>query len=360
MGTIGKEDLIGKVQTVLGIVDANSLGITMVHEHLLHDMEIFFIEPDAASERNIAHQPVGIDNLWWVKLNESNNLDNLRLIDERLAIKEAALYKLANGKTIVEVTVPGVFGRDPLGLMHIANATNLNIIMGSGYYAGPPNNRKSDIKTDQEFTEEIVKDIMVGVGNTGVRAGIIGEIHCSASLTDEERNILRCCGAAQQRTGAPLSIHPSPNDDLVLEIIKILQDAGADLRHTIIGHIDLSGFSRDTCHKLAEAGCFIAYDNFGLEGLLELPGLGHSVELNDRQRINDIMNLISEGYLDYILVSQDLATKHRLTSFGGLGYAHILRDIMPLMRAHGLSEEQEYKLLVENPQRVLSFFSPGS
>jgi len=282
------------------------------------------------------------------------------LNDERLAIKEAMLYKLATGKTIVEVTVPGVFGRDPLGLVHIANATNLNIIMGSGYYAGLSHTRQPDVKTDQEFTEEIIKDIMVGVGNTGIRAGIIGEVHCSASLEDSERNLLRCCAAAQRQTGAPLSIHPSPSDDLAMEIIKILRDAGADLRHTIIGHIDLSGFSRDTCHKLADAGCFLAYDNFGLEGLLQLPGLGRAVELNDRQRINDIMRLISDGYLDYILVSQDLATKHRLTCYGGLGYAHILRDIMPLMRAQGLSEEQEYKLLVENPKRVLSFFSPCS
>jgi phosphotriesterase-related protein len=355
-----RESLIGKVQTVLGIIDANSLGITMVHEHLLHDMGIHFVEPDAASERSLAHQPIGIDNLWWVKINESRNLDNLKLNDERLAIKEAMLYKLATGKTIVEVTVPGVFGRDPLGLVHIANATNLNIIMGSGYYAGPSHTRQPDVKTDQEFTEEIIKDIMVGVVNTGIRAGIIGEVHCSASLEDSERNLLRCCAAAQRQTGAPLSIHPSPSDDLAMEIIKILRDAGADLRHTIIGHIDLSGFSRDTCHKLADAGCFLAYDNFGLEGLLQLPGLGRAVELNDRQRINDIMRLISDGYLDYILVSQDLATKHRLTCYGGLGYAHILRDIMPLMRAQGLSEEQEYKLLVENPKRVLSFFSPCS
>ena len=69
-----KEALTGKVQTVLGIIDANSLGITMVHEHLLHDMGIYFVEPDAAGERSLAHQPIGIDNLWWVRINESRNL----------------------------------------------------------------------------------------------------------------------------------------------------------------------------------------------------------------------------------------------------------------------------------------------
>jgi phosphotriesterase-related protein len=355
-----RKDLTGKVQTVLGIVDANSLGTTMVHEHLLHDMEIHFIESDVAGQRSLAHQPVGIDNLWWVRINESKNIDNLKLIDEGLAIKEAMLYNLASGKTLVEVTPPGIYGRDPLGLVHIANATNLNIIMGSGYYAGPSRTPQTSVKTDQEFTDEIIQDIMVGVGHTGVHAGIIGEIHCSASLDETDRNILRCCAIAQQRTGAPLSIHPSPSDNLVMEIMEILRDSGAELRHTIIGHVDLSGFSRNTCHKLAEAGCFLAYDNFGLEGLLQLPGLGRDVELNDRQRISDILSLISDGYADHILVSQDLATKHRLTGYGGLGYAHILRDIMPLMRSRGLTDEQEDKLLVENPKRVLSFFSPDS
>jgi len=353
-----RENLVGKVQTVLGIVDGNSLGTTMVHEHLLHDMEIHFMEPDAASERNLAHQPVGIDNLWWVRLNESKNLDNLKLTDEKMAIKEALHYKQSAGKTLVEVTPPGVYGRDPLGLVHIANATGLNIIMGSGYYEGPSHSRQTAFKSDQQFIDQTVQDILVSVGKTGVCAGIIGEVHCSASLEDSERNILRCCALAQQQTGAPISIHPSPSDDLVIEIMEILRDAGADLGHTIIGHVDVSGFSPKTCHKLAEAGCFLAFDNFGLEGLLKLPGLGRSVELNDRQRIVDIMRLISDGYSDHILVSQDLATKHRLTSYGGLGYAHILRDIMPLMRSSGLSGEQEDKLLVENPKRVLSFFSP--
>jgi phosphotriesterase-related protein len=79
------------------------------------------------------------------------------------------------------------------------------------------------------------------------------------------------------------------------------------------------------------------------------------VELSDMQRINNIMQLIGDGYLNQIIVSQDISTKHRLTSYGGLGYAHILRDIVPVMRTKGMTEEQIHKLLVENPKRVLSF-----
>jgi phosphotriesterase-related protein len=82
---------------------------------------------------------------------------------------------------------------------------------------------------------------------------------------------------------------------------------------------------------LADAGCYLGFDNFGLEGLLQLPDLGRAVELSDMQRINNIMRLITDGYLNQIVISQDISTKHRLTSYGGLGYAHILQDMVPVM-----------------------------
>jgi phosphotriesterase-related protein len=347
----------GKVQTVLGIIDADNLGITLMHEHLLHDMTVYFVEPATSSDRCLAYENVCMDNLWWVRLNESSNMDNLRLTDEQLATKEAMLYKLATGDTVVELTTTGFFGRDPLGLVRISRATGLNIVMGTGYDSAPLHPPQLATRTEEDITEEIVRDITIGVANTGIRAGIIGEIGCS-TLEESERKVLRSCAAAQQRTGVAISIHPSPSDDLVLEIVRILANAGADLNRTIIGHVDVTGFSRATCHELADAGCFLGFDNFGLEGLLQLPGLGHAVELSDMQRINNIIHLITDGYLNKIIVSQDISTKHRLTSYGGLGYAHIIRDIVPVMRLKGISDVHIHALLVENPKQILSL--PGT
>ena len=344
----------GKVQTVLGIIDADNLGITLMHEHLLHDMTVYFIEPAASGERSLAYEKISMDNLWWVRLHESNSLDNIRLTDEQLATKEAMVYKLATGDTIVELTTAGTFGRDPLGLVRIARATGLNIVMGTGYNFAALHPPQWATRAEEDVTEELVRDVTIGADSTGVRAGIIGEIGCS-TLEESERMVLRCCAVAQQRTGVAISIHPSPTDDLVLEIAKILADAGADLSRTIIGHVDVTGFSRATCHKLADTGCYIGFDNFGLEGVLQLPGLGRAVELSDMQRINNIRQLIADGYLNQIIVSQDISTKHRLTSYGGFGYAHILRDIVPVMRTKGMTEEQIYTILVENPKRVLAF-----
>ncbi|GAI50177.1 unnamed protein product, partial [marine sediment metagenome] len=55
-----QEELTGKVQTVLGIIDGDSLGVTLPHEHLLSDLTAYFVEPTEASQRKLAHEPVSL------------------------------------------------------------------------------------------------------------------------------------------------------------------------------------------------------------------------------------------------------------------------------------------------------------
>ena len=350
-----QEELTGKVPTVLGIVDGDSLGVTLPHEHILFDESIFFVEPTEASEKHMAYEPVSMDNLYWVRTHWASNLDNLGLKDEQLAIKETLLYKWAGGDTIVELSNIGL-ARNPLGLVRIARATGLNVVMGTGYYIAASHPPELVAKTEEEITEEIVRDIMVGVGDTGVRAGIIGEIGCSTPLEESERKVLRASAAAQQRTGAAITVHPSSTDDLVPEIIQILGDAGADLNRTIIDHVDFWGFSQDTRRKIADAGCYIEFDTFGYPDIF--PFCGRFIDMpSATQRVNDIVQLIAEGYLNHILVSGDIDSKLVLVTYGGYGYAHILRDIVPVMRSKGMSDEQIHTLLVENPKRVLPFAS---
>lgn len=354
------KSLIGKVQTVLGIIDADDLGVTLPHEHLIADLSMYFTEPTEVSEKNLAHQPVTLENLYWVHLNKFNNADNLKLYDEQLAIKEALLYKKAGGDTIVELSSIGLV-RDPLALVRISRATGLNIVMGSGYYLECSHPPELADMTEEEITEEIVRDIMIGVDNTKVQAGIIGEIGCGLPLTDSERKVLRASAAAQQRTGAALSIHPTLKDDSVMEIVKILGDAGADLSRTVIDH--LHAFSLDIIREIADAGCYIEFDSFGYPKLL--PSLYPvatfqagplKVQRTEPALIIEIKRLIDEGYLNQILISHDVCFKHCYTTYGGAGYAHILRNVIPCMLQRGdVSEEQIHTIMVENPKRVLSF-----
>jgi phosphotriesterase-related protein len=354
------EELTGKVQTVLGLIAPDSLGLTLVHEHLLSDDSAYFVEPTDACEKKMAHEPVSLDNLYWVKLHRLQSIDDMRLKDEQLAIKEAMIFKLAGGDTIVEVTTNGS-SRDPLGLVRISRATGLNIVMGAGYYVALSHPPEVVTMTEEQITEKIIRDIMVGVDDTGVRAGIIGEIGTSLPLEESEEKVLRASAAAQRQTGAPLGIHPSRSEDIVMEIIKILDDAGADLSRTIIYHADHSfpqNLTLDTCRRIMDAGCYISYDCFGHPGIFPFLDGRYIDAPSDMKRINDIIQYIEWGYLNQVLVSHDTAFKDSLTAYGGYGYAHILRNIVPILRSRDVSEEQINTILVENPKRVLPFAPP--
>jgi phosphotriesterase-related protein len=346
--------LKGRVQTVLGIIDAESLGVTLPHEHLLADLSPYFTEPTEARERKLANEPVRLENLYWVKTHCLSCLDDMRLTDENLAIEEALLYKWEGGNTIVELSSIGL-GRDPLGIARISKATDLNVIMGAGYYVGLSHPAELATMTEEAIAAEIVRDIMVGINNSEVRAGIIGEIGCSVQLEQGERKVLRACAIAQRQTGAAVNIHPGFSEESALEIIRILEDAGANLSRTVISHVDMFGYSLTTLRRIAEAGCYVEYDTFGHDGI-HPPYEGHLLDApSDMERVRQIFKLIGEGYINHILISSDTCYKHLLVAYGGYGYAHILRDVTRLMRYQGMSKEQIHTLIVENPKRLLAF-----
>ena len=96
--------LAGKALTVLGPVEADTMGVTLPHEHLLIDFEVMFKEPAAASDKGLAYQPVTLSNVGWVRQNFNANLDNLRLLDEQTAQDEIMLFKRVGGQTVVDPT----------------------------------------------------------------------------------------------------------------------------------------------------------------------------------------------------------------------------------------------------------------
>lgn len=203
-----RRELTGKIQTVLGLIEPEALGITLPHEHFFVDMQVWFEPPQLPSEKALAYQPVTMENLGWVRYNEYKNLDNVRLLDENLAIKEALLFKKEGGKTIADVSASSS-SRDAAALARISRMTGLNIVMGSGYYVGRSLGPEFDRKTEEEIAEEITKDIMVGVDDTQVRSGIIGEVGGSWPLEDREKKSLRASVLAQKRTGHQLLSIPA-------------------------------------------------------------------------------------------------------------------------------------------------------
>ncbi len=347
-------DLEGRIQTVLGVIDSGGLGVTSCHEHILWDMSVYFEEPSSASDKGLAHQPVCLENLYWVRANPTKNVDNMIQTDEPLAAKEVLRFKHAGGGAIVELSQHGL-SRDPLGLARVARATGLNIVMGSGYYVSASHPPDMDNRTDEQIAQEIISDLTVGVGTTGVCSGIIGEIGCSTPFSPNEKKVLRACSLAQRETGAAMNIHPSIGDEVVLENIRVLDEAGADLSHIAISHIDGYGFSQSTIRRILEAGCYVEYDGFG-QALYHFPYMGIMINgMSDMDRIRDIMVLIDEGYGKQILIGQDFCFKCDLASYGGYGYDHMLRNLVRVMEAKGMTGEQVETLLVGNPARFLAF-----
>jgi phosphotriesterase-related protein len=350
--------LSGKVQTVLGPIEPALLGVTSSHEHVLSDMSPYLLVPEGASERGLVDQPLSLEILAWARAHRFSNLDNMRLNDRELASAEVSRFKCAGGSTIVEMSSVGMC-RDPEGLAYVARATGVNIIMGSGYYLGISHPPELCALTEEEIAANIAGDILSGVGDTGVKAGIVGEIGCAVPLSGNEQKVLKAAAIAQRHTGAPMDVHPSFSDELALQIVDILQEAGAVLTHTMISHMDVFDYTLETRLKILDSGCYIGYDNFGNMGYPH-PYLGKVVNLtSDFSRIKDIKDLIDRGYLDQILIGQDTVFKDQLRVYGGYGYAHLLENVLPLMHAMGITAEQTRALVVENPKRFLTFVEPG-
>ncbi len=311
-----------------------------------------FIEPSEASQKFLAHQKLSMENLGWIRYNWTSNLDNLLLVEEKTALNEAMYYKMEGGSTLVDATTIGI-GRDPLALSRLSRATDLNIVMGAGWYIDQVHPTDMNSRTDTDLANQIVKEITEGIQGTQVKAGIIGEIGCSWPLTDNERKVLRAAATAQIETGAPMLIHPGRDESAPAEILEVLAEAGANLERVIMGHLDRTVFDDDTTVEIAKSGCYMEYDLFGNESShYPLPG---SYMPNDEQRLDKIQVLMDAGFGEKIVIAQDICTKHRLVKYGGHGYHHILQNIIPRMKQKGFSKQEINNIVTDNPSRILTF-----
>jgi phosphotriesterase-related protein len=228
--------------------------------------------------------------------------------------------------------------------------------MGASYYVQethPPAERTAE-KGEEELAEAITRDVLEGADDTGVRAGLIGEVGCSWPLTDVERKVLRASARAQRATGAPLMIHPGRHQAAPVEIIAVLDGAGADLSRTIICHIDRTVDRPEILAELAATGCILEYDLFGFEHSYYPWSLPIDMP-NDAARLRWLRWLFDRGHVAQVVVSQDICFKDKLVRYGGHGYAHILEHVVPLMRDKGFDETEIAAILVDNPRRLLAF-----
>jgi phosphotriesterase-related protein len=338
----------GRVMTVLGPVAADALGVTLMHEHLLNDCRCWWNKPKEPQRSRLACEPVNAGILGELRMDPFVNLDNCRLDDERLAAAELMPAVELGCRTVVDPTCRGI-GRDARALARIAQAAGLNIVMGGGYYlqaSHPPELVGMDA---DDVAEAILGDAHAGVDDTGVRIGLIGEIGVSANFTPEEQKSLRGAARAARRSGLPLMVHLPGWERLAHRVLDITEAEGADPAHTVLCHMNPSFADADYQMSLARRGAFIEYDMVGMDFFYADQGVQCP---SDEDNARAIANLIDAGFVDRILLSQDVFLKMMLTRYGGFGYGYLLRHFVPRLLRHGVGEAAVRTMLETNPRRV--------
>ncbi|MHB9031707.1 MAG: phosphotriesterase family protein [Anaerolineae bacterium] len=334
-------------QTVNGPRPETEMGITSTHEHLLWDQRCYLPpEPQDPEERAFRCSPVNLANLGRIRYHMHRHADNLVQLDEELAAAEAGEFRTAGGRTICECSDYGL-GRNPQALCRIAAASGLNILMGTGLYIEQAHPDWMRAMTVSQLAELFIRELQQGVGESGIRAGFIGEIGVS-TFSEAEQRVLAAAALAQKETGAALVIHQPGLDPLAVPILDLVERLGADLRKVVMAHSDI--FERDLPYQQAimARGANIAFDQFGIEIAIDyriwLP--------RDIDRVRAIARHIAAGYGRQIVLGQDVCFKVSLKKYGGWGYSHLLENIVPIMRVEGFSQADIDQLLIHNPRAV--------
>jgi predicted metal-dependent phosphotriesterase family hydrolase len=308
-----------RAETVRGPIDPADLGWVLPHEHTA-----------------IA--------LWHV----ANRWDYWELRrDEPVIADELGKFVAAGGSTVVDLTLPGV-GRDPAWLVGLAEATGLHVVMGSGWYrdAYYPAEALIDRRSVDDLAAEIVREATEGVGDSGVRAGIIGEIGTDKPwLSAREERVHRAAARAARRTGLAITTH-AVQSTVGLDQLAVFEEEGADLSRVVIGHAD-SNPSLAYHLAIVERGATVEFDFLGMSfSPLERHGGGRIVE--------SICELLGRGHGGQILLSQDVCHDSQLTRYGGHGYAYLAATFLPRLRTAGVNDDEIRTMTVDNPRRLLT------
>jgi phosphotriesterase-related protein len=343
-----REDLRGRVQTVRGVIEPEALGPTLMHEHLICD-----IRPPALKACDCHFEPITLENLWAVHYGECAHGPKYQLDMPEVIVDEVARMRADGGSTIVELSNGGL-SPDPMQLRAISERTDVHVVMGCGQYVEEYQDSGNHARGVEDFAAEMVEQVLDGAWSTEVRAGIIGEIGCQAPWTELERRVMRGAILAQAHTGATINVHPGRDPDQPGEVAEFIVAEGGDPSRTVISHVDRTVFDDDRLLRIADLGCVVELDLFGLEASYYPPDL--RVDLpNDAMRLKIIRTLIDHGHLERVVISHDICYRTRLTRFGGHGYGHIFRNVLPLMRRRDFDEAEIEAIMVGNPRRLLSF-----
>ena len=308
-----------QVETLRGPVETADLGFTLMHEH------VFILGQGV---------PENFPSVW----DEAKETANAR---EKLAELAGA-----GVDTIVDLTVMGL-GRDIPRLIKIVGEIPVNIIVATGVYTYNELPQYFQNRGEDAMAALFVKDITEGIQGTEVKAAILKCATDEPGLTRDVEKVLRAVARAHRRTGVPISTHTHPGTKRGLEQQRVFKEEGVDLGRVVIGH---SGDSEDIDYlrALIDAGSYIGMDRFGLDQLLPTD-----------KRVAIIAKLCELGYANRMVLSHDancyidwFPMELIRNNVPNWHFRHISEDVLPALRAAGVSAEQISQMMVENPRRI--------
>ena len=323
------------VETVRGPVDVDRLGVTLMHEH------VFVLTADVM--QNYGDQ-------WWDE--EERVADAIGKLN---ALKEAGV------DTIVDPTVVGL-GRFVPRVARINAEVDLNIVVATGlytfdeiprffHYRGPG----TLLGGPEPMTEMFVRDIRDGIGGTGVKAAFLKCVVEERGLTPDQTRVQLAVCEAHRETGVPIMVHTNGAQQTGRLALDLYEKEGVALTKVVVAH---AGDSNDLDYLkwIMDRGATIGCDRFGID-------LYNPTE----DRVATVAALCEQGYADRIVLAHDASCYMDYFS-GEAGqqalaaaapnwhYLHISRDVLPVLRERGVTDEQITTMMVHNPRR---FFTPG-
>jgi phosphotriesterase-related protein len=204
--------------------------------------------------------------------------------------------------------------------------------------------------------EHLLSDLRDGIGDSGIRPALIGEIGTDRRDRDEhppsesEWRVLRAAGRAGAESGAAVNVHLSWRGTDAVEILEALIAERMAPERIILSHMD-ERLDRGYHRAVAEAGAVLEYDTFGSDFLYGTPSARNPSGV---ERLDMAAWLLSEGYGSQLVIACDTWTKANLRRNGGFGYEHLFRRIVPALRDYCRADDATLeRILVETPRRLL-------
>ena len=342
----------GYVQTILGPVKKEDLGITLPHEHLFNDLSGCVDEPFYAYSDLIKDKPVSPAIAYGLRYDPYCNKDNMAEKEVPDVVAEVQNLMSVGGKSLVDATGSRSIGRNVPKMLEVAKQTGLQVIAATGYYLSKFETEEKLLRPIDVIAKEYDHDLHVGMDGTDVKAGLIGEIGVSPFFTAGEHNNLRAGALAQtQNPDVSMNIH-MPGwlryGDEVLDIV--LDEMKANPAKVSLAHSDPSGEDFDYQKRLLDRGVWLEFDMIAQDISFPKEGMGPSV----MQTADVVAHLIECGYADQLVLSHDVFLKQMYTRNGGNGFLFAPTVFLGLLKQRGVADEVIRKLCVDNPARLLA------